>query len=132
DMIRISSLKSTKTPSIVSLFSMSHFAQVVLRIKVASSALTQIHQEQSLSLPDRGRFSLKPVAVNLKSNLASRLPPQSVNEWLRRLGGCSQPRNSGRDGKSSGGPMHPTSDECLDWITNPTRFKERHREKPSY
>src|SRR5712691_7027815 len=77
---------------------------------------------------DFGRFFSELVGVNLKSNPASLLIYQhTVDEWQRRQGGCSQPRNSERDGKSSGGPMHPTSDECLAWTTSPTRLRKRRK-----
>src|SRR2546425_1745130 len=92
----------------------------------------QGHVPDSRSGLISGRFLSELFGVNLKSNPASLLVYQyTVDEWPRRPEGCSRPRNSGRGVKSSGGPMHPTSDECLDWITSPTRSRERRKEKPS-
>src|SRR6266851_9961590 len=80
-----------------------------------------------------GDFFSEQVGVNLKSNPASLLVyKHTVDEWLRRPGGCSQPKSSGRDVKSSGGPTHRTNDECLDWTTNQTRSKEHRKEKLSF
>src|SRR5713101_468228 len=80
-----------------------------------------------------GDFFSEQVGVNLKSNPASLLVyKHRVDEWLRRPGGCSQPKSCGRGERSSGGPMPLTSDECLVWTTSQTRSRERHKERPSF